>query len=169
MEVLEQLQRRTMELGKDLEHKSDEEWLRELGMFILEERSLKGTISQETVAISLFSQVTSHEMRGNGLKLCQGRFRMDFRKGWSGDDTVVDGCHQSVKPYEEQLRALGLFSLEERGLRGDLIVVFSILMRGSRGAGTDLFTLVASDRTRGNGLKLSHGRFKLGIRKRFFT
>lgn len=36
--------------------------------------------------------------------------------------------------------------LEKRRLKGDLIVVFSILPRGSRGAGTNLFTLMSSDR-----------------------
>ncbi|GAB0187060.1 mitochondrial enolase superfamily member 1 [Grus japonensis] len=38
--------------------------------------------------------------------------------------------------------------------RGDLIMAYSFLMRGSEGAGADLLPLVTSDRTRGNGMKL---------------
>ncbi|KAJ7413168.1 hypothetical protein WISP_92722 [Willisornis vidua] len=72
------------------------------------------------------------------------------------------------KPYEEWLRSLGVFSLE-RSLKGDIITVYNILMRRSGGANADLFTLVTSERTQANGMKLSQRRFSLDIRNRFFT
>jgi len=72
---------------KDLEHKSYGEWLRELGLFSLEKRRLRGELvtlynclkgDRGKVEVGLLSQVIL--IRWNGLKLNQDRFRLDITK-----------------------------------------------------------------------------------------
>lgn len=72
-------------------------------------------------------------------------------------------------PSEEKLKTLWFSSLEKRNLRGEPSLLTTASRAGETEGGAVPFSLVTSDRTDGNGTKVHQGRFRLGIRKDFFT
>ena len=62
-------------------------------------------------------------------------------------------------PCEERVGDLGLFSLEKRKLRGDLLNVYKYLKCGSQGGMANLFSAACGARTKGNSHELKHRKF----------
>jgi len=71
--------------------------------------------------------------------------------------------------YEARLQKLGLWTLEERRNRADLIEVFKMAHGFSAIPLTDMLQVDTTGRTRGQSLKLVKCRCKKDIRKYFFS
>ena len=93
-------------------------------------------------------------------------------------DQIRDPCHRggmdrlipgmSGLSYEERLDRLGLYSMEFRRLRGDLIETYKILKGLDKLDAGRLFPMLGESRTRGHSLRIRNS-FRTEMRKTFFT
>ena len=71
--------------------------------------------------------------------------------------------------YEQRLEALGLYSLQQRRLRGDLIETYKILTGKEKINSDQLFQKTTTTELRGHSLKLYKKSSRLELRKHFFS
>ena len=72
-------------------------------------------------------------------------------------------------PYTVRLQKLGLWSLEHRRIRADLIEVYKIIHGLSNVKFLTFFEYSDEHRTRGHSLKLQKHRSRLDLRQHFFS
>ena len=72
-------------------------------------------------------------------------------------------------PYEQRLKALGLYSLQRRRLRGDLTETYKILTGKEMIKSDQLFQKATTTELRGHSLKLYKNSSRLELRKHSFS
>ena len=72
-------------------------------------------------------------------------------------------------PYEVRLKKLGLWSLEDRRIRADLIEVFNIIPGLSTVNFSTFFEYTTHEKTRGHPLKLNKNQVRTDLRQHFFS
>ena len=105
------------------------------------------------------------------LECCAQCWALTARKtlrAWSVSREGQRSCEGSGAQCDgERLREAGLFGLEKRRIRGDLLALCSDLKGGCVRWGRPLLP-GNSRRTRGDGLTLCQGRFRLAVRNNSF-
>lgn len=86
-----------------------------------------------------------------------------LRRVWCRATKMIEGLEQLY--FEERLRELCLFNLEEKWFGRDLISVYKYLKGGCNEGEAGLFSVVPNARTRDSRHKLKHRRFPLNLRQ----
>jgi len=101
-----------------------------------------------------------------------------WRPGNKGELAALEGVQRRATrmikevrglSYEKRLEVLGLFSLERRLMRGDLIQAFKIIKGIDNVDRERFFQFDSSNKTRGNNLKLQKPAVRLRLRQNYFT
>jgi len=174
-------------LGSDLLESSSAE--RELGVLVDDRltmnrkcalvakkaNSILGCMKKSVTSRSRKVLLPVYSARGRPhLESCVQLWALWFKKYEELLETVQWRAMMVIKGQEhlsceERLRELGLFSLKKRRLTGDLINAYKYLKTGCQEDGARLFSVVPSNRTRGNRQKLKHRKFQLNTRKTLFS
>ncbi|KAK4831486.1 hypothetical protein QYF61_017987, partial [Mycteria americana] len=167
--ILEQVQRGAKMVVKGLEHLSYKERLKELELCRLEKRRLRATFS---ICINTCWE-RAKERGPDSSQWCPvtGQEAMVVKHRHRLPKEIMES--PSVKIFnihwDAALNKVPALLCCMGRLWGDLIAAFQFLKGAYKKDGDRHFSRACCDRTRGNGFKLKDGRFRLDIRKKFFT
>ncbi|EMP29969.1 hypothetical protein UY3_12961 [Chelonia mydas] len=150
---------------------------------VLHRRSILPTLHLTNCRIILWMAMGVQEQPNASAASGPHNSKKERKEAAPVESKARDGDQQDTQDFRLELTCEKSLSNKERGIwflpllaagraadrSYDPIAGFNYLKGGSKENGSRLFSVVSDDRTRSNGLKWQWGRFRLDIRKNFFT